>query len=122
MRKNRLRELLNTGKPTLGTRLQSSWPSTVEVIGHTGLFDYVEFYNAPSELVLPRLIEKEEKADFAILDGNHRFEYVLVDLFFLGHLLEPGSLIFLDDLQLPGIQKAISFFVKNLSTANRNKK
>jgi 4-hydroxy-2-oxoheptanedioate aldolase len=31
------------GKPTLGTRLHNSWPSVVEVIGHTGMFDYVEF-------------------------------------------------------------------------------
>jgi 2-keto-3-deoxy-L-rhamnonate aldolase RhmA len=43
MRKNKLRELLNADKPTLGTRVQSSWPSIAEVIGHTGMFDYVEF-------------------------------------------------------------------------------
>lgn len=43
MRPNKLRELLNSGKPTLGTRLQSTWPSVVEIVGHTGLFDYVEF-------------------------------------------------------------------------------
>jgi len=43
MKPNKLRELLRSGKPTLSTRIQSSWPSTVEVIGHTGLFDYVEF-------------------------------------------------------------------------------
>ncbi|RPJ51771.1 MAG: 2,4-dihydroxyhept-2-ene-1,7-dioic acid aldolase [Chloroflexi bacterium] len=43
MRKNKLRELLQSGSPTLGTRLQSTWPSVVEVVGHTGLFDYVEF-------------------------------------------------------------------------------
>lgn len=43
MRTNKLRSLLQSGKPTLGTRVQSSWPSIVEVIGHTGLFDYVEF-------------------------------------------------------------------------------
>lgn len=43
MRTNKLRSLLQSGKPTLGTRLQSSWPSMVEVVGHTGLFDYVEF-------------------------------------------------------------------------------
>lgn len=43
MRHNKLRTLLDAEKPTLGTRLQSVWPSMVEVIGHTGLFDYVEF-------------------------------------------------------------------------------
>ena len=42
MRKNRLRELLNANQPTIGTRLQSQWPTMVEIIGHTNMFDYVE--------------------------------------------------------------------------------
>jgi 4-hydroxy-2-oxoheptanedioate aldolase len=43
MRRNKLRELLQTGKPTLGTHLHSTWPSVVEAVGHSGMFDYVEF-------------------------------------------------------------------------------
>ena len=43
MRPNRLRKLLTAGKPTLGTHLFNLWPSVVEVVGHSGLFDYVEF-------------------------------------------------------------------------------
>jgi 2-keto-3-deoxy-L-rhamnonate aldolase RhmA len=43
MRPNRLRDLLKTDQPTIGTRVHSTWPSIVEVIGHTGMFDYVEF-------------------------------------------------------------------------------
>ncbi len=42
MRKNSLRELLRLRKPSLGTRLEGQWPTMVEVIGHTGMFDYVE--------------------------------------------------------------------------------
>jgi 2-keto-3-deoxy-L-rhamnonate aldolase RhmA len=43
MRPNRLRELLDAGQPTLGTRILSSWPTVVELVGHSGMFDYVEF-------------------------------------------------------------------------------
>ncbi len=43
MRSNRLRELLDAGKPSIGTRVHSIWPSVVEAVGHTGAFDYVEF-------------------------------------------------------------------------------
>jgi 2-keto-3-deoxy-L-rhamnonate aldolase RhmA len=43
MRRNKLRELLNAGQPTIGTHVHSTWPSVVEVVGHTGMFDYVEF-------------------------------------------------------------------------------
>lgn len=43
MRRNKLREKLDAGQPTIGTRVLSTWPSIVEAIGHTGMFDYVEF-------------------------------------------------------------------------------
>ena len=43
MRRNRLRELLNAGQPAIGTHIHSTWPSIVEIVGHTGVFDYVEF-------------------------------------------------------------------------------
>jgi 4-hydroxy-2-oxoheptanedioate aldolase len=43
VKKNKLRELLKSGKPTLGTRVHNIWPAVVEAVGHTGLFDYVEF-------------------------------------------------------------------------------
>ena len=43
MKTNKLRKLLNEGRPTLGTRLHNIWPATVEAVGHSGMFDYVEF-------------------------------------------------------------------------------
>jgi len=43
MRKNRLRELIAAGQPTLGTHVLSIWPTLVELVGHTGQYDYVEF-------------------------------------------------------------------------------
>jgi 2-keto-3-deoxy-L-rhamnonate aldolase RhmA len=43
MPENRLRTLLREGKPTFGTRLQSSWPTVTEIVGRSQKFDYVEF-------------------------------------------------------------------------------
>ena len=43
MRPNLFRQKLNAGQPTIGTRLHNIWPATVEAVGHTGMFDYVEF-------------------------------------------------------------------------------
>ena len=40
--KNPLRELLKAGKPSLGTRLQISWPTIIELVGYSAAFDYVE--------------------------------------------------------------------------------
>jgi 2-keto-3-deoxy-L-rhamnonate aldolase RhmA len=43
MKKNVLRELLNGGKPTLGTHLVTPWPGMVEIIGQSKAFDYIEY-------------------------------------------------------------------------------
>jgi 2-keto-3-deoxy-L-rhamnonate aldolase RhmA len=43
IRPNRLRELLNAGQPSIGTHVHTTWPSVIEALGHTGMFDYVEF-------------------------------------------------------------------------------
>ena len=52
MRRNRLRELLDAGLPSLGTHIHSSWPTIIELVGHSGMFDYVEFVGeyAPYDL------------------------------------------------------------------------
>ena len=43
LRRNRLRELLDAGEPSLGTHLMTTWPTIVELVGQTGAWDYVEF-------------------------------------------------------------------------------
>jgi 4-hydroxy-2-oxoheptanedioate aldolase len=43
MRKNKLRELLRNNQPSFSTHIHTTWPSVIEAIGHTGMYDYVEF-------------------------------------------------------------------------------
>lgn len=43
MRPNKLRNLLKENKPSISTHIHATWPSIVEVIGHTGIYDYIEF-------------------------------------------------------------------------------
>ena len=43
MKENHLRNLLNSGKPTMGTRMWSTLPFFTEAVGATGFYDYVEF-------------------------------------------------------------------------------
>lgn len=52
MKPNLLRQKLQSQKPTLSTHIHTVWPSVVEALGHTGLYDYVEFVAeyGPSDL------------------------------------------------------------------------
>ena len=43
IRPNKLRQLLKDGKPSIATHIHTTWPNIVETVGHTGLYDYVEF-------------------------------------------------------------------------------
>ncbi len=55
MKRNRLRELLNEGKPTLGTHVITPWPGIVEVIGRSGTFDYIEYVGEYSTFNMEQL-------------------------------------------------------------------
>jgi 2-keto-3-deoxy-L-rhamnonate aldolase RhmA len=58
MRKeNILRRRLNEGKPTLGTHIVTPWPGMFEVVGNSGVFDYIEYVSEYSTWTLPLLDE-----------------------------------------------------------------
>jgi predicted O-methyltransferase YrrM len=78
-----------------------------------GLARYVTFYEEPSELCLPRLVQERLQVDFAFVDGHHLFDYVVTECLFLGRLLRKDGLLVLDDTNMPGIARACDFFSKN---------
>ena len=55
MKRNKLRELIDEGKPTVGTHLITPWSGMVEVIGHSGAFDYIEYAGEYSPFSLEHL-------------------------------------------------------------------
>jgi predicted O-methyltransferase YrrM len=85
-----------------------------QLIADAGLGELVEFHERPSEYVLPRLAEDGQTFDLAVVDGNHRFDGVFLDLVYLMRLVKPGGVVFLDDYQLPSVARAATFFVTNL--------
>ncbi len=55
MKKNKLRELLDAGKPTIGTHMITTSPQIVEIIGHSGALDYIELCGEYASWGLPDL-------------------------------------------------------------------
>lgn len=86
----------------------------LQMLDEAGVRDLVRFEPRPSEFVLPALLEAGELFDGAFLDGNHRFDWAFVDLVYLGRLLRPGGVVFIDDHQLAGVRKAVAFMTSNL--------
>ena len=86
----------------------------LQLLAAAGVAGMVEHHGEESQIVLPRLLSGRRAFDFAFVDGNHRFDPVFVDLFYLGRLLRPGGVSVLDDHQLLGVARAVNFFVQNL--------
>lgn len=89
----------------------------LQFLEEAGVAGMVEHHAGESHTVLPGLLEQDRRFDLAIVDGNHRFDAVFVDLYFLGRLLVPGAVVFLDDYQLPGVARAAAFYQANLGWA-----
>jgi predicted O-methyltransferase YrrM len=86
----------------------------LQFLDEAGVGGLVEHHNEESQVTLPRLLTESRRFDLAVVDGNHRFDAVFVDLYYLGRLLRPGGIVFVDDYHLPGIARAVSFFQTNL--------
>jgi predicted O-methyltransferase YrrM len=86
----------------------------LQFLDEAGVREMVELHAEDSRISLPRFLDEARSFDLAFVDGNHRFDGVFVDLFYLGRLIRPGGIIFLDDYQLPGVARAASFFTSNL--------
>lgn len=79
-----------------------------------GVKQLVEYHAQESQIALPQFLNEDRSYDLGFIDGNHRFDAVFLDLFYLGRLVRKGGIIILDDYNLPGIKRAVSFFVTNL--------
>jgi predicted O-methyltransferase YrrM len=86
----------------------------LQFLDEAGVAELVEFYAEESQIALPRFVSEGRTFDFAFVDGNHRFDRIFLDLVYLGRLVEPGGIVFVDDEQLPAIARATRFCTTNL--------
>ena len=97
--------------PFQATRFSGCGLQFLEEAGVAGM---VDLRAERSEAALPGLLGDGRVFDLAFVDGDHRFDGVFVDLSYLGRLVRPGGVVFLDDYQLPAVERAAAFFLRNL--------
>ncbi len=76
--------------PSQATRFSGCGPQFLEDAGVAGM---MEHRAERSEPALARLLGEGRSFDLALVDGDHRFDGVFVDLFYLGRLVRPGGVI-----------------------------
>jgi len=73
-------------------------------------FEWMSDYSIHS---LSQLIKQNRLVDFVFIDGNHRFDDVIVDFYLADQLTRIGGLIALDDNSMLSIRTAASFITSN---------
>jgi len=86
----------------------------LQLLKEAGVSALLEFHAEESQILLPSFLSEGRRFDFAFVDGSHLFERVFLDLIYLGRLVNPGGIIFVDDYQLPAIARSVSFCTTNL--------
>ena len=85
----------------------------MHLLRRAGLAHVVELIEEPSQLALPRLAAREERFDFAFIDGWHTFDHTLIDFFFCDLMLGPGGMVMLDDVAYPAVDGVVRFILSN---------
>ena len=111
--------LLEVGNPAARHVVVEPFPDDfggagARAIREAGLAPLVEQIHEESQLALPRLAGEGRSFDLALIDGDHRFEGVFLDLCFADRLVRPRGLLVVDDMWMPSIRLAVSYVERNL--------
>ena len=73
----------------------------------------VEFHERFSHHLLPELEQKGLTVDLAFVDGNHFFDYALMDFLLIDRILRIGGIIVFDDVCWPSVRKVLRYILTN---------
>jgi predicted O-methyltransferase YrrM len=111
--------LLEVGRPDAHHVVVEPFPSEffggagLRTVRAAGLEHLVEMVQGESQLVLPRLVVEGRRFDFALIDGDHSFQAIFLDLCFADRLVRPRGLVIVDDLWIRAIRLAVSYAEHN---------
>jgi predicted O-methyltransferase YrrM len=92
-----------------------SWNGAgLRTLREAGVEELVEVIEEESQLALPRLVAEGREFALAFVDGDHRFEGVFLDLYFMTRLVRPGGLVVVDDMWMPAVRTAVAYVERNL--------
>jgi predicted O-methyltransferase YrrM len=96
----------------------ASWNGAgLRTLQEAAVDEFVEVIEEESQLTLPRLVAEGGEFDFAFVDGDHRFEGVFLDLYFMTRLVRTGGLVVVDDMWMPAVRTAVAYVERNLGAS-----
>jgi hypothetical protein len=92
----------------------SVWDSIgMQCLESAGLRDFIELFEHPSSLVLPKFLAEGRHFGLIYVDGSHLFEDVFVDAYYCARLLTVDGYLLFDDSSNPHVAKVVAFIDHN---------
>ena len=95
------------------TAIDPHQPAYHEIgLRHPEKLNMADAFSLIRQMSVPALVDlhrKDEHFEFIFIDGNHRFDDVLVDFILSSEVCAIGGHIILDDMWVPAVQKTVSF-------------
>jgi predicted O-methyltransferase YrrM len=78
-------------------------------LNQAGYGQFVDFHERRSEFVLPALLEQGTTVEFALIDGWHTFDQVMLEFYYINRMLSIGGVVVFDDADRPSVNRAIRY-------------
>ncbi len=78
-------------------------------VAEAGYDSIVRVIEERSEFALPDLVRRGVHVDFALIDGWHTFDQVMLEFYYINRLLNVGGVVAFDDAARPGINRVIRY-------------
>jgi predicted O-methyltransferase YrrM len=102
------------GKHTAVDPFQSYWKGIgMSQASRVGMSDHFSLVEERSFPALIHFADQRKKFDVILIDGNHRFDDVLVDFTLSAELCPIGGYVVCDDMWMPSIERAVAFLRAN---------
>jgi len=79
----------------------------VKNVRDAGFEALLDFREQRSELALPQLVEEGVTIEFALVDGWHTFDQVMVEFYYLNRMLRVGGVLVFDDADRRSVNRVI---------------
>jgi predicted O-methyltransferase YrrM len=90
--------------PFQSTQWRGIGRRNVREAGFGAMVDFREEY---SEIVLPRLLADGATIDFALIDGWHTFDQVMMEFYYINRLLRVGGVVAFDDADRRSVNRVV---------------
>ena len=86
----------------------------LKVISDLGFADRFRFAEEAAHASMPKVLAEDGQVqDLVFLDGNHKFDYTLVEWFFADKMIRVGGVVVFDDCHYPMVQAVANFVEAN---------